>query len=175
MAGDPTQVGAWLEADVYIGSTTASNPSSINGVWPGTWDLVGLLDGADGFTHSRSEDKTDLFAWGGIIVRTRRKNFKQTVKFSALEDNDTTRALVWPGSALNGPFVVPTVERVRIGLELREGLVCKRLISTYQAEVELDGDFNENEDSLAKFPMIATIFPDGDGKLWTIQEGTQSS
>lgn len=172
MAGDPANASLFAEADVFIGATDAVNPTDIDDDFGVTWDLIGLLDGSAGFVYARSEDTTDLFAWGGIIVRTTRKNFKQTVTFTALEDNDTTRALVWPGSDLDGPFIVPRPIKCKIGLERRDpaGGIVKRLISTFEAEVTLDGDVTENEDSLASLPFIATIFPNGDGELWTPQE-----
>jgi len=59
---------------------------------------VGLLDGDQGFEESRSEDVKDHFAWGGILVATTRSKFKLEKKFTVLEDNVQTRALIWPGS-----------------------------------------------------------------------------
>lgn len=172
MAGDPANAALFAEADVFIGGVDAVDPATIDDPFGSDWDLVGLLDGSEGFVYSRSEDTTDLFAWGGIIVRTTRKNFKQTVTFTALEDNDTTRALLWPGSDLDGPFIIPRPVQGRIGLERRDpaGGIVRRLISTYRAETTLNGDITENEDTLASLPFISTILPNGDGELWTPQE-----
>jgi hypothetical protein len=159
MSGDPSNATVWPDADVYIGPTTAINPASIDDDFPGTWDLCGLLDGDAGFAQSRNEDVGDKYAWGGILVRTTRQHFKQTVKFTALEDNDTTRELIWPGSTA-GSIVVPRPARVKIAFEMREGDVIRRLISSYQAEVTVDGDIVDTEGDLTKYQLLATIFPD---------------
>ena len=117
MAGDTTNARQWSEADVYVSwNLNAVIPATVATAWGADWHLVGLLDGDDGFTYAQSEDTTDLFAWGGIIVKTSRKNFKQTVSFGALEWNDTTRRLRWPGSHI-GEIMVPSVESTMIGCQ----------------------------------------------------------
>ncbi len=160
MAGDTTNARQWSEADVYVSwNLNATIPATIGTAWGADWHLVGLLDGDDGFTYAQSEDETDLFAWGGIIVKTSRKNFKQTVTFGALEWNDVTRRLRWPGSNI-GEIFVPSVESTMIGFETREGTVHHRVVSANYAEIAPDGDVNENETDLSKIPFIATIIPD---------------
>lgn len=159
MSGDPSNATVWPDADVYVGATDAVNPADADTAFGITWDLVGLLDGDAGFVQNRSEDVSDLFAWGGIIVRTTRRNFKQTISFTALEDNEVTRDLIWPGSE-PGELVVPRPARIKIAFEMREGDTVKRLISAYEAEVSVNGDINDNETDLTKYELIATIFPD---------------
>ena len=159
MSGDPSNATIWPDADVYIGGIDADNPSTVDDDFGVDWDLVGLLDGEAGFAQAREEEKDDHFAWGGILVRTSRRNFKQTITFTALEDNDTTRDLIWPGSDAD-ELVVPRPARVKIGFEMREGDTVKRLISKYQAEVEIAGDIVDNEGDLTRYELLATIFPD---------------
>lgn len=159
MSGDPSNATIWPDADVYIGATDAADPATVDDDFGVDWDLVGLLDGEAGFVQAREEEKNDHYAWGGIIVRTSRRNFKQTVAFTALEDNDTTRALIWPGSD-PGELVVPRPARVKLALEMREGDTVKRLITKYEAEVEINGDITDNEGDLTRYELLATIFPD---------------
>lgn len=168
MAGDPSNVALWTDADVYIGGTDAADPADEDTEFGVDWDLVGLLNGDDGFTDSRDEDVNDHFAWGGILVKTSRKNFKLTRSFTALEYNEVTRDLIWPDSPA-GQIVVPHPKRVKIAFETREGTKIHRLISKYQAEVTVDGDVNTNETDLTQFPLIATIYPDDDGVLFNEQ------
>lgn len=159
MSGDPANATTWPDADVYVaplGTTVPADAATAFGVG---WELVGLLDGDAGFTQSRSEDVTDLYAWGGILVRTTRRNFKLTVSFTALEDNAVTRDLIWPASPA-GSLVVPRPERVLIAFEMVEGTTVKRLISAYEAEISINGDINDNETDLTKYELVATIFPD---------------
>lgn len=160
MSGDTTNASFWTDADVYIGDyETAVDPATVEDDFGAGWELVGLLDGDDGFTYARSEDKTDHYAWGGIIVRTSRRNFKQTVTFTALEDNDVTRDLIWPGSTVD-QLVVPRAVPVKLAIETREGDKIRRMITADYAEIEVNGDINENESDLTKYQLIATVFPD---------------
>jgi hypothetical protein len=159
MAGDPANATVWPDADVYVGATDAEDPADVDTAFGVDWDLVGLLDGDAGFVQARAEDETDHYAWGGILVRTTRRNFKQTVAFTLLEDNDVTRDLIWPGSSA-GSLVVPRPARIKIAFETVEGDTVKRLISAYEAEVKVNGDINDNESNLTSYQMIATIFPD---------------
>lgn len=168
MSGDPSNATIWPDADVYVGPTTAANPASASTAFGVDWDLVGLLDGDQGFVQSRAEDVTDHYAWGGILVRTSRRNYKQTLTFTALEDNPVTRDLLWPDSP-PGQIVVPRPKRIKIAFELVEGAVVKRLISAYEAEVSVSGDITDSEGSLTRYPLVATIFPTAAGVLFVEQ------
>lgn len=170
MAGDPTKATVWPEADVYIGGVNATNPANVSTAFNSDWDLLGLLDGDDGYTQSREEETTDIYAWGGILVRTTRRNFKQTIGFTALEDNETTRQLIWPGSP-PGQLIVPRPARVKIAFEMREGSEVRRLISAFEAEVAINGDIVDNESDLTRYELLATIFPTSGGVLF-FEQGT---
>lgn len=175
MAGNPDNASLWTEADVFIATELDTpDPADLEEEFGAGWDLVGLLDGEAGFVHSRSETTTDHFAWGGIIVRTGRSNFKQTLQFTALEDNATVRDLLWPGSS-DTVLVVPSPARVRLGIEKREGTKVSRLISTLYAEITNNGDWTENESALTKYPFVATIFPTGEGELFNRQAPDDAS
>lgn len=172
MGGTPANATLWPDADVYVGATTATDPADVDTAFGGTWDLVGLLDGDAGFAHSREEEVNDRFAWGGILVRTTRKNFKYTVKFTPLEWNTTVRDLVFPDSP-TGTIVVPRPKRIKIAFETREDDKVRRLISAYQAECAVDGDIEDKEDDLTKYSLIATIFPTSDGDLFVEQNSEE--
>lgn len=159
MAGDATKARLWADADVYIGTLAAVTPTTATTAFSSDWSLVGLLDGEQGFTQTRDEETSDHYAWGGILVRTSRRNFKLSVGFTALEDNLVTRQLLWPSSPA-GSLVVPRPARVKIAFETRDGSTVRRLISKYQAEVMPSGDLTENESDLARFPLTAVIYPD---------------
>src|SRR5690606_1207899 len=110
MAGDPRTGYIWPYAELFVGPLAASPRADVNTPFGPDWDLVGLLDGEQGFSQEREEEVTDHYAWGGILVRTSRRNFKLTVSFQALEDNDVVRGLVWPASP-PGEIVVPRPPR----------------------------------------------------------------
>jgi hypothetical protein len=93
MSGNTENARLWADADVYVTPDLAAVvPADADTAFSAAWGLVGLLNGEDGFTQSREEEKNDHYAWGGILVRSSRRNFKLTEKFSALEDNATTRS-----------------------------------------------------------------------------------
>lgn len=175
MAGDPSKASLWADADVYVAADPAeTNPTNSGVAFGADWGLVGLLDGEAGFVHSRSEDTSDLFAWGGILVRTSRRNFRQTVAFTALEDNETTRSLIWPGSTATKLFV-PRPVPVKLALEKREGDHVHRLITARHAIVTLNADVTEGEADLTKYELLATIFPKADGQLWDVQDSVEEA
>lgn len=175
MAGNPQFAAFWPDADVYIALDLNENdPSDVDTAFGSGWDLVGLLDGEAGFVFAREEEVDDHFAWGGIIVRTTRRNFKQTVTFTALEDNQTTRELIWPDSQA-GELIVPKPKRIKLALETREGERIKRLITKEAAEIAVDGEYTESEGELTRYPLIATIFPDGNGVLFVEQRAEVTS
>lgn len=171
MAGDTANAALWSDADVYVAPLGTTGPTEGTADWPAGWELVGLLNGDDGFTTTREQDVNDLYAWGGILVRTSRKNFKLTKKFSALEDNAVTRDLIWPDSPA-GQIIVPKPKDVLIGFETREGDKVHRLITADHAQCDIDGDIVENESDLTKYEIVATIFPTGDKVLFDEQTFT---
>ena len=160
MSGDITKTNLWADADVYISTNLAATlPADASTPFGIDWTLVGLLDGGDGFEESREEEKKDHYAWGGILAKVSRKNFKLTEKFSVLEDNAATRSLIWPGST-ETEIIKPVPVPIKIAFETREGDKVKRRISRNYAEVDVDGNLKEGEEDLTKATLVATIFPD---------------
>lgn len=175
MAGEPTNARLWSDADVYVAflsdTPSPTTPATVNDPFGSDWELVGLLDGDDGFTDTRNEDVTDLYAWGGILIRTSRRNFKWTRAFTALEKNFATDRLMWPGSTPS-QIVVPSgnrIERVKVAFETQDGDNKYRLITNYEAEITVNGDVNENETDIASVPFMVTVFPTDAGVLFDRQ------
>lgn len=170
MSGNAENARLWADADVYIGtSIEAANPATVAAEFGSDWGLVGLLNGEDGFVESREEESNDHYAWGGILVRTSRRNFKLTKSFSALEDNAITRGLIWPGSTA-GEIIVPRPVPVKVGFETRDGGTVRRLITKRHAVITLDGEITENESDLTQYTLVATIYPDAAGVLFVEQK-----
>lgn len=178
MAGNPGAARLWGDADVYVSfDLEAAVPATIEAPFSAEWDLVGLLDGDTGFTESREEETADQFAWGGILMRTSRRNFKLTRSFMAYESNETTFRLRYPGSTATS-IVAPSgnrIERVKIAFETRDQDITERFISAYQAEVVPDGDVVQGESEISAITFIATIYPDADGELFVRQTSEVAS
>jgi len=158
MTGTPANASVWAYADVYIAPIGTAIPADVSTPFSGSWNLLGLLDGSDGFEETRSVDKKDHYAWGGTLVTTSRKNFKLEKKFSILEDNTYTRSLIWPGSSASS-IVVPTPVPMLIAFETRTGGKVQRLITANYALIDVDGGIKDGEEDLTKRTMVATIFP----------------
>lgn len=171
MSGDTTKARLWTDADIWVADSLATpNPADANTPFGVGWSLAGLLNGDDGMPESRDEDTADYYAWGGILVRSSRKNFKLTKKFTVLEDNAVTRDLAWPGST-DSQVVVPKPVPKKIGFETRDeatGLWVRRITRNY-ALITLDGDQDENETDLLQSTFAAVIYPDGNKVLFDKQ------
>jgi hypothetical protein len=173
MSGTPANARQWADADVYVAfSLAAPNPATIEDPFGAEWDLVGLLDGDAGFTEARSEDTTDHFAWGGLLIRTSRRNYVQTHAFTALEgSNPVVDRLRYPGST-DDQIVVPSgnrIEQVKLALETIDGAITRRFITANHAEIMVSGDVTENESSIGAVPFIAKVFPTAAGVLFVRQ------
>lgn len=170
MSGDVTKASLWSDADVYYTTNlSAAVPADAATAFSADWHLVGLLDGAAGFeSEGKFETVNDHYGWGGILIATTRSKWKETKKFSIQEDNEWTRALVYPGSAA-GQISVPTIANIKLAFETRTGGKVRRVITTNYAQVEVDGSIKENEEDLTTVGLIATIFPDSSANkvLWT--------
>jgi len=173
MAGNAKNTALWTGADVYIAPEGTAGPTDVATAWGADWDLVGLLDGDEGFTETRDEETGEHYAWGGLLIKKTKSQHKRTFKFVALEDNAVTFGLVNPGStrtAENGVItssvVVPVAgHRFAIGFELRDGSKVKRRYGI-SAEVEEVGDITENETDPVVFEITVVLFPDEDGVLY---------
>lgn len=168
MAGDVSNAALWGDADVYIGPQTAVNPLDVTAAFGADWQLAGLLDGDAGIVESRNEDTSDFYAWGGILVRTSRRNFKLQRKFVCLESNATTLGLVYPGST-GGVIKVPSRNYFKVAFETREGAEVRRVISANYAEVDSVSDITESESALKKYEITVTIFPNAQKELFIVQ------
>lgn len=169
MSGDPDKASIWGDADVFVGfDLDAETPASVDVPFGLDWDLVGLLDGDAGFEESRSQDSSDFFAWGGLLVRTSRRNFKLTRKFTVLEENAVTLGLIWPGSG-QGERRVPKVKRIKLGFETTDGDKVKRVITRRYAEIAEVGTIKDSESELTKIEITVDIYPDADGVLFDVQ------
>lgn len=184
MAGNPANAGSWARADVFIGPLTAVTPTAGDD-FSSDWDYVGLLDGGAGFGQERNSESNDNFAWGGILVETTDKNYKETHSFTALEDNETVLKLVNPGSSLtfpgtgttaySGTLKVPRKEKFKIAFQTERGLIIRRRVSKNYAMLEGYPSVTENEDDLASYGITVAIFPDANEELWDTYKGQKTT
>lgn len=178
MSGDLTNTSLWQNADVYIAPSGTAGPTDVSTAWASGWDAVGLLDGDKGFTESRSDTSNDYYAWGGILVRSTKSKHKRSIKFIALEDNDTVFNLINPGSTrttaaglTTAAVSVPTNAEFAIGFEVRDGDKVRRR-SVLRATVDAVGDVVDSEGTLTAYEVTVILYPDSDGVIYTDVSGT---
>jgi len=170
MSGDTANVSIWADADVYVAALGAALPADASAAFSNAWTLVGLLDGDQGFDESHDQDVKEHYAWGGVLAGISRSKFKATVKWTVLEDNVATRALIWPGSTATST-VVPVPADILLAFETRSGGKVHRKIVSYKAQVSVDGSIKYNETDLASVSLVATIFPNPSTKEIFVEQG----
>lgn len=180
MAGNPSNVPLWANADVLIygGATfTTDLPTSVTtafattpawGVTGYKWGFLGLLSGDQGFDDARTWTEKDVNAWGYGAIMVASKDFKLEVKASFLEDNPVTEAIVWPGATTTG-IVVPQPAYYPVAFQRVDsaGNIYRRITSRparlwVQNVKDVEGDVTPREVSIR-------VFPDSGFNLFTTQ------
>lgn len=173
MSGDTTNAHSWDSADVYVAATGSTGPTDLTTALDAAFDAVGLVDGDEGFTEGREEDRTDHYAWGGILIKTTRAHHKRTVRFVALEDNVVTFGLLNPGSTtatLTGTDTrtvkTPVSDKRSWVFELSESGSVKKRRHIPSAEVTDVADITDSEGNVVAYDMTLSVYPASDGTLW---------
>jgi hypothetical protein len=180
MSGNTTNAKIWAGADVFVAweEDAAVAPADVTTAWGTGWNAAGLLDPEEGFTESREEDSNEFYAWGGILVKKTKSRHKRTIKFVALEDNDTTFRLVNPGSLreddglglVTSTVKVPKYEEFQIGFETTDGDEVRRRV-VERAEIEEIGEIKDSETELTVYEITVVLYPDAESTLYTELSG----
>ncbi len=183
MGGNPLQVDIWDNADVWIHRAIKEDgtpwefddivPASVDVAFedvPGAqWELVGLLNGEDGFAETVEFDESAYNAWGyGEILKSYR-NRRMERKFVALERNAVTEYLESPGDT--DQYVIDAKPaRVFLAFEVRTDTAkVKRRITPVPATVK-SGGRTDNEQDMSSVEYTASIFPDEQKRRFIKQE-----
>lgn len=171
---DPDNANIWVDAFVYASAASARPAVSTDadtalGV---DWELpVGILDGKDGFDDDRKWAEKESFGWGIGLIKVSHSHFAMTRSFTALEDNEATRAMLWPGSSATS-IVVPRPTSLWLCWEKISDLgKVSRLYSTKKAQVWC-AKIKSTEDDITSYPFECKIFADGNNELFTQQLST---
>lgn len=188
MAGQPLNVDIWDNADVWIHRATKEDgtswtldeikPTSVaqafEDVSGAEWELVGLLNGEDGFPETVEFDESSYNAWGYGEIKKSYRNRRLERKFSALERNAVTEYLESPGDTIDYVIDAKPAD-VFIAFEVRtDDDKVKRRITTVPAKVK-SGGRTDNEQDMASVEYTCSIFPDSQKRRFLKQETGVSS
>lgn len=186
MAGNPSNVRLYSEADVFVYKQPVLDPEDIpetvadgfdtSVAWDHAsqatvkWGYFGILVGADGIDLQREWDETDITGWGYGTILVASKDFKATAMVSAREDNPVMQSILWPGSS-SSTLSVPDPAHYFIGFELRtaNGYVDRKITKRASRlwipnQKEVEGDNTPRE-------VSARIFPNSARELFEWQHG----
>lgn len=174
MARDPDNVKIWQDAHVYVAlgvSTRPEVPADIDTAFAAAWEEVGILDGDAGFPEDRSSDETKTYGWGIGLIKIGAKNFELSRKMTLLEDNETTQAIVNPGSTAT-KVALPKPVLGFIAFETASDIGdIERLISIKAARLWVPAN-NRNESDVTKSEVTIGLFADGAGNIFDRLAGT---
>lgn len=170
----------WAQAKVLIAPTGTVVPKDLTSDWDPAWKTVGLLDGEAGIVKSRSQDRTEKFAWGGTMYRSVVGKQKTTWKFTALENNDVVFKLVNPGSTreTNRGVTTAVVKEFQAGHRFMAAIEVidpaygktRREVATI-AEVAEVGDLKDAESDTTVYEITLDLIKDpATGAVTTIIE-----
>lgn len=174
MQGDTSKAGRWVECDVWH-AELGTTPPAANAEPGPEWDLVGFLDPGAGVVKALDEDSSVLKAWGGVPIENVHTFNGETIKFTAIEDNDVVWGLVYAGSpeptTASGvttrlakvPNRVPSAWLIR--LKRANGAVKEYLIA--KGTGAPSSDITENEADLGGTEITITVLSDSEDNLHT--------
>lgn len=171
---DPSKVDFWAHADVLVTEDLdADVPQTALQQFSADWALVGILDGEEGFTTSREEEATKHYGWG-VYIGERFRNYSESRSFTALENNETTRRLMYPGSPAGGIAPPDRSKKYKFAFEKREGNRIHRLITANYATCTIDGDTTENETDPTSVTFVTTPVIDPETELFYIEQDSDA-
>lgn len=173
MAGDVANPRIWENADVYVAPLGTTAPADTTTALTTAFKALGLLSESDNLVEHRDEDSTDHYAYGNILVRTKRSKHKRTFILTALEDNPTVWGLVNPGSTATSTTGMTTrVTKVPVSnpqaflIQVKDGGVTKRRM-VKRGEVTAVDDVTFSDSDMQGYKLTITVYPDSSGVLYT--------
>jgi hypothetical protein len=184
MAGNPSNVRLFTEADVFVYKNPTLNPADVPAdvteplntsiAWDAAtgvkWGYLGILVGADGIDLAREWSETDITGWGYGTILVASKDFKATVTVSAREDNPVMQSILWPGSS-DTVLGVPDPAHLFFAFEKRtaDGYVDRK-ISKRPSRLWIPSDKDVEGDNTPR-QLTARIFPNSARQLFDWQHG----
>lgn len=90
-------INLWKDAEVWVSDDEDATVAA-DGTFGENWAFVGLLAEGSAVGREQDADRNDINSFGGKKQMTDVVFRKDTRTFDAIEDNETTYELLWPGS-----------------------------------------------------------------------------
>lgn len=90
-------INLWKDAEVWVSDDSEATVAA-DGSFGDDWAFVGLLAEGSSVGREQDADRNDINSFGGKKQMTDIVFRKDTRTFDAIEDNETTYELLWPGS-----------------------------------------------------------------------------
>lgn len=158
-----TKTDIWVGANVYV-SLEDEPQVEADGTFGEDWDLSGVLDGSAGFTQNREISTTEASGWGTGVIDAADYGFRSTGGFTALEDNNTTRYLINPGSTAH-VIVVPKPAYVHLAYETTNQHGDTEILITRKKARVFAPDISKTQE-FAGTAFEVTHFTDGLGAIF---------
>ncbi|WP_412100210.1 hypothetical protein [Corynebacterium aurimucosum] len=91
-------IDVWKDAEVYWSTEADPKVGNDGSFDPKVWSFIGLLNDGSAITQEPEVDRTEINSFGGVLQLINNKFKKDVRGFDALEMNDVTFPLLWPGS-----------------------------------------------------------------------------
>lgn len=170
MARDADNVNIWRDAWIYVSAdaTRPALPTDIDAAMPAGFLDVGLLNGDDGIAEERSNSETKAYGWGAGLIKKSFKDFEVGGTFSILEDNEVTRAIIFPGSTAT-KIVMPKPVYRWLAFETQSDVeAAERQFTTKLAQLWVPNN-NRNEADITKWEVQYSLFANGANELFDRQ------
>lgn len=170
MAGTPQNARIWSLADIYIGDTDASAPTTVSGDLGADWTPLGLIDDDGGIGEEFTSEDADHYAYGGIFIRKTSVKQKTSLTATALENTDLVWKLANPGSEseTNGGLTTRTRRPRNLGeaiksvvLEKKDGEITSRLYMP-RVQITKSGSSTTSDAEIEGTPLVLDVLAAND-------------
>lgn len=163
MPGDKRNVRRFNLIDVHVDFTgEAELPASYAADLPVAFARAGLI-APDGFTTAREEENTSVSAYGvDGLVESIDKFVGETWNAIFLEDNETVRELLYPGSTTttDGSVPIPVARNVVTCFTLENTATGygERWFTIGGSLWRVNGDRSTPDSDIRRTPLLCTVF-----------------
>jgi len=166
MALDATDVRVGVSGAVYVGSSTATLPTTAAGTIDSSLTDVGYIS-EDGVTETYEDETTEITAWqNGAVVRRLITSSQCSLAFTMIESKAKVLELFHKGSTVVSDgagghkinVLAPGTDRRRFVLDVVDGTDVIRVV-VHNGEVTERGEIAYKSDEAVGYPVTVTCYP----------------